>query len=124
MDYYHVDDKYCTKDDGGWEHWSSLDRFVTFNFQFTPLTSSNYYYYYNSYEDWVQTADIEVHFRCAKDPWHVEPTTPWYDKSTTPESTTPPKTTLNFNYVNGLDQEYLIDMINYYQHNFSIRAKF
>ena len=123
MDYYHVDNKYCNKEDGGWENWSSMARYVTLNFQFTPLTANNYYYYYNSYDDWTQTADIEVHIRCAKDPWHVEPTTPWYDKSTTPEPTTVPKTTLNFNYVNGLDQEYLID-INCNQHNFSIRLKF
>ena len=107
MDYYHVDDKYCSKDDGGDEYWRGMDNYVTFNFQFSPFTRYNYFYYYSDYEDWVQTAEIEVHLKCSDGSKlrGIESIKP----ATTPATTTLATTTINSNYENRLDQEYLID---------------
>ena len=104
MDYYHVDDKYCRAEDGGHEYWRGMDNYVTFNFGFSPLTQYNYYYYYNSYEDWLQTASIELHLKCSDGSKLIglEPT------STPAPATVEPETTNTF-FVNGLDQEYLIN---------------
>ena len=152
MDYYYIDNKYCS---GEWKHWSYLGRFVTFSFRLAeifyrptttaepvsttaePTTTINpnvqmgttpfYYDYYEdgwwskpTIEEWHQPAGFEIHFRCVDDPWHdpttTEPPTtkppttkpPTTKPPTTEPPTTEPKTTLNFNYVSGLDQEYLI----------------
>ena len=69
-------------------------------------------------KEWHQPAGFEIHFRCVDDPWHnptttTQPTTePPITTTTKPLiiTTTEPKTTLNFHFVNGLDQEYLISI--------------
>ena len=113
MDYYHVDEKYCSKDDGGDEYWRGMDNNVTFNFFFSPLNRNNYFYYYSEYEDWLQTAEIEVHLKCSDGSKlrGIESDQP----ATTPATTTLATTTINSHYVNGLDQEYLIDFFNKFQ---------
>ena len=105
MDSYYINDKYCSKNDAGEEHWLSMAKWVTFNINFRPLTKYDYYYYYSNYDDWLQTASIEVHLTCSDGSRlkGIEPT------STTPAPTTMSPTTMNSFYVNGLDQEYLID---------------
>ena len=104
MDYYHVDDRYCRAEHGGDEYWRSMDNYVTFNFGFSPLTQNNYYYYYSNYDDWNQSAGIEIHLKCSDGSKlnGLEPT------STPAPATVEPETTNTF-YVNGLDQEYLIN---------------
>ena len=108
MDYYHVDDKYCRAEDGGDEYWRGMDNYVTFNFGFSPLTQYNYYYYYSNYDDWLQTAGIEIHLKCSDGSKLIglEPT------STPAPATVEPETTNTF-FVNGLDQEYLINFNNF-----------
>ena len=103
-DYYHVDEKYCRAEDGGDEYWRGMDNYVTFNFGFSPLTQYNYYYYYSNYDDWVQTAGIEIHLKCS-DGSNLNGLEPI---STPAPTTVEPETTNTF-YVNGLDQEYLIN---------------
>lgn len=67
-------------------------------------------------KEWHQPAGFKIHFRCVDDPWHnptttTQPTTePPTTTTITTTTTTEPKTTLNFNFVNGLDQEYLINI--------------
>ena len=123
-----------TVEKGSWVN--TMAQVVDFSFDLTePLTADNALYVeglYFDYADYDPTQDydtymaqfaevikFEVHFQCVEDPTTtsesttpesttLESTTP---ESTTPESTTPPKTTLNFNYVNRLDQEYLINII-------------
>ena len=133
MDYYHVNNKYCSESGGQWGRWSYRSDFVTFNFQLNEIfykptpttaippttttpnpnvqlgTTPFWYDYYDwdAPEEWHQPAGFEIHFRCVDDPWHNPTTTtqPTTEPPTT--TTTEPQTTLNFNFVNGLDQEYL-----------------
>ena len=109
MDYYHVDEKLCSREEVD-EHWIGMDNYLTFNFNFRPLTTANYYYYYSSYEDWDQTGDIEIHFKCS-DGSKLEGLEP----TTTPAPTTEEPETTNTFFVNGLNQEYLI---NFFIKNF------
>ena len=61
-------------------------------------------------KEWHQPAGFEIHFRCVDDPWH-NPTTTTQPTTEPPiTTTTEPKTTLNFHFVNGLDKEYLINI--------------
>ena len=100
MDYYHVDEKYCLEEDGGDENWRSMDNYVTFNFNFLPITQNNYYYHYTYYDNWVEFSGIEIHLKCSDGSKlsGLEPT----------HSTDEPEI-INTFYVNGLDQEYFIN---------------
>ena len=85
---------------------------IDFNFQLeVPLTADNALHIANlnpdNFESYMAGFDelkkFEVHFKCVKEPEPTsESTTP------TPGPTTSGPTTLNSNYVNGLDQENLI----------------
>ena len=81
-----------------------MDNYVTFNFNFLPLTQNNYYYHYTYYDNWVEFAGIEIHLKCSDGSKlnGLEPTL-------TPAPTTVEPETTNTFYVNGLNQEYLIN---------------